>query len=285
MLTDESDRHRRSTVPPRAPLRSQPPVPARACRPRPQERFDGRFAADSSAAFMAQIFPLRSPTWCDMTDGFRPEPIGAARAQRSPMPAPRLDPESALLFVINASAGALDVDAKRAVIESTLAARGRRGELRICAPDELACVAAEAAGAALARGTAVIAVGGDGSLGTVAQAAHAAGCPMGVIPYGTFNYFARTHGIPTEPAAAAAARARCAPAAGAGGGHQRPGLPGQRQSGRLSRTAAGPRGLQSPLRPQPLGGVRRRLCDAAARAAPAAPAHRDRCHGPRRADA
>jgi len=137
-----------------------------------------------------------------MTDGFRPEPIGAARAQRSPMPAPRLDPESALLFVINASAGALDVDAKRAVIESTLAARGRRGELRICAPDELAYVATEAAGAALARGTAVIAVGGDGSLGTVAQAAHAAGCPMGVIPYGTFNYFARTHGIPTEPAAA-----------------------------------------------------------------------------------
>jgi hypothetical protein len=37
----------------------------------------------------------------------------------------------------------------------------------------------------------VIAVGGDGSLNTVAQAAHAAGCPMGVIPYGTFNYFAR----------------------------------------------------------------------------------------------
>ncbi|HPE05264.1 MAG TPA: diacylglycerol kinase family protein, partial [Thauera sp.] len=61
---------------------------------------------------------------------------------------------------------------------------------------------AEAAAAALARGTAVVAVGGDGSLGTVAQAAHAAGCPIGVIPYGTFNYFARTHGIPTEPAAA-----------------------------------------------------------------------------------
>ena len=49
----------------------------------------------------------------------------------------------------------------------------------------------------------MVAVGGDGTLNTVAQAAHAAGCPMGVIPYGTFNYFARTHGIPTEPAAAA----------------------------------------------------------------------------------
>ena len=119
------------------------------------------------------------------------------------MPVTRLDPASALLFVINASAGALDVDAKRAVIESALAAHGRKGELLICGPAELARVATEAAAAAVARASAVIAVGGDGSLSTVAQAAHAAGCPMGVIPYGTFNYFARTHGIPTEPAAAA----------------------------------------------------------------------------------
>lgn len=137
-----------------------------------------------------------------MSDAFQPASIGADSPRRAALPALRLDPESALLFVINAAAGALDVDAKRAVIESTLAARGRRGELLVCTPDELARVAAEAAAAALARGTAVVAVGGDGSLGTVAQAAHAAGCPMGVIPYGTFNYFARTHGIPTEPAAA-----------------------------------------------------------------------------------
>jgi len=105
--------------------------------------------------------------------------------------------------VINAAAGAQDVDAKRAVIESALAARGRKGELRVCQPDELARVATEAAAAALARNTAVVAVGGDGSLSTVARAAHAAGCAMGVIPYGTFNYFARTHGIPTAPLAAA----------------------------------------------------------------------------------
>ena len=117
-------------------------------------------------------------------------------------PVPRLDPAAALPFVINAAAGALDLDAKRAVIEATLAMRGRTGELLICQPAELLQVATEAAAAAVARGTAVVAVGGDGSLNTVAQAAHAAGCPMGVIPYGTFNYFARTHGIPTDPAAA-----------------------------------------------------------------------------------
>ena len=37
------------------------------------------------------------------------------------MSAPRLEPASALLFVINAAAGAFDVAAKRAVIEVALA--------------------------------------------------------------------------------------------------------------------------------------------------------------------
>lgn len=116
--------------------------------------------------------------------------------------APPLDTAAALLFVINASSGAQDIDAKRAVIESALAARGRRGELLVCRPAELARMAAQAAAKAVAHQTAVVAVGGDGSLNAVAQAAHAAGCPMGIIPYGTFNYFARTHSIPTDPAAA-----------------------------------------------------------------------------------
>lgn len=116
---------------------------------------------------------------------------------------PPFDPTSTILFVINAASGAFDTDVKRAVIESALTARGRKGELLICGPAELSQVAAKAAATAVANHTAVVAVGGDGSLNAVAQAAHAAGCPMGVIPYGTFNYFARTHGIPTDAAAAA----------------------------------------------------------------------------------
>jgi diacylglycerol kinase family enzyme len=119
------------------------------------------------------------------------------------MPAPPFDPAAPLIFVINAAAGAFDVDAKRAVIGSALASRGRQGELRVCQPAELPQVAARAAASAVAQRSAVIAVGGDGSLNAVAQAAHAAGCAMGVMPYGTFNYFARTHGIPTDPVAAA----------------------------------------------------------------------------------
>ncbi len=132
--------------------------------------------------------------------------MGATPADgtRQPMhAAPRLDPAATLRFLINAAAGAVDVDTRRAVIESALAAHGRRGELLVCKPADLPRVATEAATEAVARAAAVVAVGGDGSLNTVAQAAHAAGCAMGVIPYGTFNYFARTHGIPTDPAEAA----------------------------------------------------------------------------------
>lgn len=124
---------------------------------------------------------------------------------------PKMDPAAALLFVINASSGAHDIDAKCAVIESALAASGRRGDLLVCRPHELQQVATESAATAMARRTTVVAVGGDGSLNTVAQAAHAAGCAMGVIPYGTFNYFARTHGIPTDPSEAALMLMRASP--------------------------------------------------------------------------
>lgn len=115
---------------------------------------------------------------------------------------PRFDPASPYEFVVNAAAGSSDADAKRAVIETALQACARPGRLLFCGPAELARVSHEAAARAVASGAAVIAVGGDGTLNTVARAAHAAGCTMGVVPYGTFNYFARTHRIPTEPAEA-----------------------------------------------------------------------------------
>lgn len=115
---------------------------------------------------------------------------------------PEIDPASPLQFVVNAAAGRGEVGARCAAIEAALLSAGRLGELHLSRPSELAAVAREAAARARATRTAVIAVGGDGTLNTVAQAAHAAGCAMGVVPQGTFNYFARTHGIPTEPAEA-----------------------------------------------------------------------------------
>jgi diacylglycerol kinase family enzyme len=115
---------------------------------------------------------------------------------------PEIDPASPLQFVINAAAGSSHANAKRDVIEAALKAAGRRGDLHFSRPADLAQVAHQAATQAIAKCAAVVAVGGDGTLNTVAQAAHAAGCAMGVVPQGTFNYFARTHGIPADPAEA-----------------------------------------------------------------------------------
>lgn len=42
------------------------------------------------------------------------------------------------------------------------------------------------------------AAGGDGTICAVASALSGTGCRMGVIPLGTFNYFARGHGLPEE---------------------------------------------------------------------------------------
>ena len=107
-----------------------------------------------------------------------------------------------LQFVVNGEAGSSDADAMRDVIESGLRETGRAGVVRFAAQGELGRVAREGAAKAVADNSAVVAVGGDGTINTVAQAAHAAGCAMGVLPEGTFNYFAREHGVPTETAEA-----------------------------------------------------------------------------------
>ena len=115
---------------------------------------------------------------------------------------PEIDPTAALQFVINGESGSSDGDAKRAMIEAALAIAGRRAELSFGQGQNLGQVAQRAAAKAKASHTAVVAVGGDGTINTVAQAAHGLACAMGVVPQGTFNYFARTHGIPADPAAA-----------------------------------------------------------------------------------
>jgi|GEM_PF-721045 len=125
--------------------------------------------------------------------------------------APEIDPAAPLLFIINAASGRHDSDTTRQQIEAALRTSGRTGELLFTHPDQLAQVAQQAAVTAFARHSAVVAVGGDGTINSVAQAAHAQGCAMGVLPQGTFNYFARTHGIPTDAEQATQALLRCEP--------------------------------------------------------------------------
>ena len=124
---------------------------------------------------------------------------------------PEVDTASPLFFVINAASGRNDPDATRQVIEQTLLTNRRAGELLYAKPGDLANVARKGAALAGARRSAVVAVGGDGTINAVAQAAYVENCPLGVVPQGTYNYFARTHGIPTKAAGAVQALLNAAP--------------------------------------------------------------------------
>ncbi len=111
---------------------------------------------------------------------------------------PSVDPGAPLNILINGASGTTDAEALRATIRQALCQAGRSADLRFCEPGEIEGAAREAAADARARDAALVAIGGDGTLSTVANAAHRAGCVMGIVPQGTFNYFGRTHGIPQE---------------------------------------------------------------------------------------
>ncbi len=106
-----------------------------------------------------------------------------------------INPAAPLIFILNTAAGAQQIQLQRDLIEDALKAAHRVGELIVSDPQQLAATAGQAAFKAAVTHSALVAVGGDGTVNTVAQAAHAEGCAMGVIPCGTFNYFARTHGV------------------------------------------------------------------------------------------
>ena len=90
-------------------------------------------------------------------------------------------------------------DAVRAAIQAACAAAGRTLQLlEVRQPGQLQALARQAVQAAQADGGVVVAVGGDGTLNAVAQAVLGSGCAFGVLPQGTFNYFSRTHGIPSD---------------------------------------------------------------------------------------
>ena len=60
--------------------------------------------------------------------------------------------------------------------------------------------------------TTVVVAGGDGSLGTAAGVLAGGDVPLGILPLGTFNHFAKDLGIPLElEAAAAVALVRAGP--------------------------------------------------------------------------
>jgi diacylglycerol kinase family enzyme len=84
-----------------------------------------------------------------------------------------------------------------------LAQAGRRYALwRAHDPRQLPMLAQHAVEQAQQQQGVVVAAGGDGTINAVAQVVLKSGCPFGVPPQGTFNYFSRTHGIPLDTAEA-----------------------------------------------------------------------------------
>jgi len=108
-----------------------------------------------------------------------------------------------LFIVMNPGAGSRDAAGTEATVRSVLAQAGRRYDLwRAHDPRQLPMLARRAVEQARQQHGVVVAAGGDGTINAVAQVVLTSGCPFGVLPQGTFNYFSRTHGIPLDPAAA-----------------------------------------------------------------------------------
>lgn len=107
-----------------------------------------------------------------------------------------------LIVVVNARSGKRDASCVE-LITGILERAGRDHELvRVTQPRRLLETAERAARTAVERGGCLVAAGGDGTINLVAGLALEHGCPLGLIPLGTYNFVARTHGIPLDPVGA-----------------------------------------------------------------------------------
>lgn len=116
-------------------------------------------------------------------------------------PSPRRLPA---IVVLNQSAGstASSLEVRDRIADALASEAGRARLVEVAAGQSLREVVDRIADEAVASRATVVAAGGDGTISTVAGACFLHGVPLGVVPLGTFNYFAREHGIPSDPAEA-----------------------------------------------------------------------------------
>lgn len=117
------------------------------------------------------------------------------------------------IVLVNAGSGAVkEPEGERATaaapvtlarIEDAVRQAGVRAEVVAVRPEKLPGAVAEAAAAP--ELDAVIVAGGDGTVNCAASAMADSEKPLGVLPLGTLNHFARDLGLPSDPEAAAAA--------------------------------------------------------------------------------
>lgn len=109
-----------------------------------------------------------------------------------------------LFIVFNGGSGHRDTDEEKQTISRVLQEGGRRFEFLHCEDSEsIDTLAKRAVNKARADRGVVVAAGGDGTINAVANAVLGSGCPFGVIPQGTFNYFGRDNAISQDARVAA----------------------------------------------------------------------------------
>lgn len=104
-------------------------------------------------------------------------------------------------IIVNAAAGAGRAKEGLDTLEEIF--RGVGLEVRMVpfsSGDDLKAIAAEAVAT---RPSAVVAAGGDGTINAVASALVGTGIPLGVLPLGTLNHFAKDLGVPLDVSEAA----------------------------------------------------------------------------------
>lgn len=109
-----------------------------------------------------------------------------------------------ITVILNLGSGSDSKQQLREQISQSLdAAGGSWRVLEVGRGVDIVKTATEAVLAAKRNGGIVAAAGGDGTIGTVANLCCTHDVPLGIIPAGTFNYFARELRIPDDPAEAA----------------------------------------------------------------------------------
>ncbi|MBA6414215.1 NAD(+)/NADH kinase [Parahaliea sp. F7430] len=102
-------------------------------------------------------------------------------------------------IVLNGGSGQGGADEAVQLMDEVLASSNRQYEIiKVEQSSTLSAVAEWAVKQAQAQNGIVVAAGGDGTLNAVCQALAGTGIPLGLVPLGTFNYFARNYGIPQD---------------------------------------------------------------------------------------
>lgn len=107
-----------------------------------------------------------------------------------------------ITVLMNPASGQDDKHSSREQIVHALQAAGREHTLEFADAAGLSALAARVVAEAEIHPRIVVAAGGDGTINAVAGCVIGSGVPFGVIPLGTFNYFARDLGIPQDAAEA-----------------------------------------------------------------------------------